>query len=219
MARHALMLIKAKIGGVVAVAAGLVWAGAVALGTRALLNYETKPAAPGAPPAQWPSKARISRPAYGFSLVIFAHPQCPCTRASLAELESVMAQVPVDLTVFVVFSKPGADAAEVRTSDLWKRAASIPGVRAIYDERGEETERFGVLASGQTMLYDPQGSLIFSGGITAARGHVGSNYGVDAVVSLVQGRTRAEARAPVFGCSLRNPGAETLKEDASWKKQ
>ena len=213
------MFIKAKAGGVVVVAAWLIWAGAVALGARSLLNYETKPAPPGAPTAQWPSNARIPRPGRGFSLVMFAHPQCPCTRASLAELESVVAQVPEDLTVSVVFSKPGADAAEVRTSDLWKRAASLPGVRVIHDERGEEMERFGAVTSGQTMLYDPQGALVFSGGMTAARGHVGANYGVDTVVSIVLGRARDGARAPVFGCSLRNPDPENLREDASWKKQ
>ncbi len=45
----------------------------------------------------------------------------------------------------------------------------------------------GSSTSGQVLLYDPSGRLAFSGGITAARGHVGDNAGSDAIVGLVMG--------------------------------
>jgi hypothetical protein len=57
-------------------------------------------------------------------------------------------------------------------------------------------------------LYGPGGDLLFSGGITAARGHSGDNCGRSTIISLL---TEETANAPVragpaqtfvFGCPL-----------------
>ena len=37
-------------------------------------------------PARWPEASALVRNADGPTLVLFAHPKCPCTDASLAEL-------------------------------------------------------------------------------------------------------------------------------------
>jgi hypothetical protein len=147
---------------------------------------------------------------------MLAHPNCPCTRASVAELDILMARLQGKLNGFVVFSKPEASADEVKISGLWKAAARIPDVFVVYDERGTETERFGGQVSGETMLYDRDGRLVFSGGITSGRGHQGDNAGLEAVVLKVSGGANAQIRVPAFGCSLRNPPAE---EKNSWTKQ
>jgi glyoxylase-like metal-dependent hydrolase (beta-lactamase superfamily II) len=148
---------------------------------------------------------------------MLAHPNCPCTRASLAELEILTAKLQGRLSAFVLFSRPAATADDVRTSGLWKRAAGIPGVSVQFDEAGLETAQFGGLVSGQTIVYDPQGNLVFSGGITAARGHQGDNNGLDSVVLAVTGKLNKRAQAPVFGCALGNPSAKEVSEQ-SWKK-
>jgi hypothetical protein len=45
--------------------------------------------------------------------------------------------------------------------------------------------------------------LLFSGGITPARGHEGDSAGSDAIVELVKGRIPSNViREPVFGCTL-----------------
>lgn len=198
---------------------GLLWLVLILLGTRTLLNYEGTPGTPGTPPSQWPAKSHIVRPNNKFTLVILAHPNCPCTRASLAELEIVMAHTQGNLAAFILFSKPTASAAEVRESDLWRKAAIIPGVSVLYDNGGAEAEQFGGQVSGQTMLYDLEGRLVFSGGITSGRGHQGDNEGADAVVGRVYGSAGVPAHTPVFGCALHDPSAKTLTEDLSWKKQ
>src|SRR5436190_789460 len=69
------------------VGTGLLWAGLVLFGARTLLNYENTSGTPANAPSQWPSNSRIARPDSKFALVMLAHPNCPCTRASLAELE------------------------------------------------------------------------------------------------------------------------------------
>ncbi len=196
----------------------ILWAALIGLGGRKILNYESEPGAPGAPPAQWPTASRIARPNDKFTLVMLTHPNCPCTRASVGELEILMARLQGKLVGFMVFRKPEATAADVQASVLWKTGAGIPNVHLIYDRDGSETERFGGRVSGQTMLYDPQGRLVFSGGITSARGHQGDNFGVDAVIHAVREGVNVRTHVPVFGCSLHDPNAKELSQN-SWKKQ
>jgi hypothetical protein len=212
-------LSRGILGRVLLIACGLLWASGIFFGAKTMLNYETAPASPGTPSVWWPLHTAIPRPQDQFTLVMFAHPDCPCTRASLAELEIVKASLPGFLRdSFVVFSKPGSTAAEALASELWKKAASIPGVTVLWDGHAVETERFGARVSGQTLLYDREGRLVFSGGLTSVRGHQGDNLGVDAVIRRVKGDSTAPAQFPVFGCSLHDPGADALSEDPSWKK-
>ncbi len=196
----------------------VLWAGSICVGGRKLLNYESKPGEPGSPPSQWPAASRIVRPQNKFTLVMLTHPNCPCTRASVTELEILMARLQGKLAAVMVFRKPEASAGEVRESVLWKRAAEIPNVSLLFDADGAETERFGGRVSGQTMLYDPAGRLVFSGGITSTRGHEGDNAGVDAVILAVREHVNVRTRIPVFGCSLHDPNAKELSQ-TSWKKQ
>jgi hypothetical protein len=213
------MLRRTIFGRALFVGVGLLWAGLVLFGARMLLNYESAPGAPGTAPSQWPSNSGITRPDSKFALVMLAHPNCPCTRASLAELEILMAQLRGKLVAFVVFGKPDASAAEIHRSDLWKKAATIPDTFVLYDGRGEETEKFAGQVSGQTMLYEPGGRLVFSGGITRARGHQGDNAGVDAVILAVSRDAKTLVHTPAFGCALHDPSAQELKEGSPWKKQ
>src|SRR5438067_1562339 len=104
----------------VVVGTGLLWAGCVLLGARILLNYENTPGAPANALSRWPKNSHIARPSAKFIFVMLAHPNCPCTRASLAELEIVMAKLHGKLVAFVVFSRPEARAADVQSSDLWR---------------------------------------------------------------------------------------------------
>jgi hypothetical protein len=166
---------------------------------------------------QWPTASRVIRPAGKFVLIILSHPDCPCTQASLAELDGVMAAAQGKLSAFVLFSKPGAGAAEIQASGLWSTAARIPNVSPRYDAHGAEAKLFHGRVSGQSMLYDPDGRLIFSGGITSARGHQGDNDGAEAIVRSIRAEPRAPIFTPVFGCSLHDPDDQDAKEDPSWR--
>jgi hypothetical protein len=76
-------------------------------------------------------------------------------------------------------------------------------VTVVSDSGGIEAGLFGAEASGATLLFDAQGGLLFSGGITASRGHAGENAGENAVVSLINGERAPLSRTFVFGCSFR----------------
>jgi len=204
-------------GRALAIIVGMAWVVAIALGTRPLFVHENTPGVPASPPSQWPLSSGISRGHDKFTLVMFAHPDCPCTRASIAELEMLTTQLPGKLDVIVQFRKPGVSERVARASDLWRKAAAIPGVSVRFDRDGTLVHQFGAEVSGQTMLYDPAGCLVFSGGITGARGHAGDNPAADAVIRRVRGG-RSPLQFPVFGCSLRDPDRWQLKRDAAWTK-
>jgi hypothetical protein len=58
------------------------------------------------------------------------------------------------------------------------------------------------LVSGETLLYDPHGRLVFRGGLTAGRGHAGDSPGRRAVVACFNEPTPERRDLPVFGCPL-----------------
>jgi hypothetical protein len=106
------------------------------------------------------------------------------------------------VTAYVLFVKPQGFSDEWVQSDLWASAAAIPGVTPVMDDGGAEAGLFHAETSGQTVLYDAAGNLLFRGGITSARGHAGDNAGRTAIVSLLTSEESEERDTPVFGCPL-----------------
>jgi hypothetical protein len=122
------------------------------------------------------------------------------------------------LNAYVLFIKPPGLASDWAVTNLWQSAARIPGVKVLEDSDGSEARRFNSATSGQALLYDPQGHLLFSGGITAARGHSGDNAGRDAIVSLVNANPADRNQTPVFGCPLFDSRSECrVSKDESSK--
>jgi hypothetical protein len=184
------------------IGAFLLWLPAVGIGAHSLLNYSNTPGRLAAPPAQWPSGAISHLDANHATLVVFAHPQCPCSRATIGELANIMARYPGKARAYVYFYAPKSEKQNWVKGQLWLDAEAIPGVRAIEDQDGRETRRFGASTSGQTLLYNATGQLVFNGGLTASRGHSGANDGEDAIVSLLLTGKASYKTARVFGCSL-----------------
>ena len=187
---------------VVAIGCGAV----IAFGLVRLLKYESAPGTVADVPKAWPA-SRISLSADGLTLVMLAHPHCPCTSASVGELAEVMARVEGKAKAYVLFARPEGSGADWDDTSLRRSAAAIPGVTVMSDPDGVEARRFGAETSGHTLLFAPDGRLLFSGGITQSRGHAGDNAGASAIVSLVHNQNADHATTFVFGCSL--PGIET----------
>jgi hypothetical protein len=183
-------------------ACGALWLAGVGAGTKLLWDFQTTPGAPGSPPRRWPAASRIERQPGRSTLLLMAHPQCPCTRASVAELASLVGRIGERTAVHVLVFKPRDFPPDWERSDIWSSAARIPGVRVQADDDGEEAARFGAATSGQVLLYDAGGRLQFSGGITNARGHRGESAGFERIVALANGGVADAATSRVFGCAL-----------------
>lgn len=190
---------RINIWGTAVVAVG--WAAVIALGVRGLLNYESAPGTVAEVPRTWPTSA-VQLAADRPTLVMLAHPHCPCTRASVGELAELMAVSDGKLVAYVLFSKPADAGDDWDDTGLRRSAAAIPGVTVLSDADGAEARRFGAETSGHTLLFAPDGRLLFSGGITQSRGHAGDNAGANAIVSLVKNQVPPRNETFVFGCSL-----------------
>jgi hypothetical protein len=191
----------------------VLWLVAVSTGLWILWGYENSPGVGAKPPQLWPADSRIQRPQDRATLVMLVHPHCPCTRATVGELAEIMAHAQGRLNAYVLFLKPAGFAEEWEKTDLWQTAAAIPGVSVMVDDGGLEARLFNSSTSGQTILYDAAGHLLFSGGITGSRGHSGDNAGRSAIVSLVNAKVAERAETFVFGCPLFDKNSECLRSE------
>jgi hypothetical protein len=180
----------------------VVWLASAGTGLAWLMAYDNTPGTPANAPSRWPADSTLARDAAGPTLVMLAHPRCDCTRASIGELAELLARTPRRPRTFVVFLRPGSVPAAWEKTSTFDQATKIPGVTVIRDGDGNEAVRFGASTSGQTLLYDRDGRLVYSGGITGARGKAGNNTGRSTLFHLLAGEHPTSATAQVFGCSL-----------------
>jgi hypothetical protein len=174
------------------------------------MRYESTPSTEKVSyPAAFPADSRIERDTKRPTLIFFAHPKCPCTRASLRELSRLITDVNSELQVYVVFIKPKDEGEEWTRTDLRASAEAIPNVKVVIDEDESESRTFNALTSGTTLLYDRAGNLRFSGGITSARGHEGSSAGSRAILEIVTQKADTTLETPVFGCPLHNKNCQS----------
>jgi hypothetical protein len=185
------------------------WLVMVLAGVSALAAYKATPGTVGAAPPRWPATSSLSHTTEQATLVMFLHPRCPCSRASLDELAPVIAAHGEGLTVHLVFMGQPAPEPD---SELWQKAQQLPGVHLDIDADGAERKRFGATTSGETVLYAANGTLLFHGGITASRGHVGDSLGKERLERLIAGLPADRADAPTFGCALNNPERRIARE-------
>ncbi|MEW6209559.1 MAG: RedB protein [Acidobacteriota bacterium] len=192
----------------------VLWASAVAFGVSRMLDYETSPGDQASAPHRWPADSRIDLSVDRATLIMAAHPHCPCTRASMGELGELMASIKDRVTVYVLFVKPAGMHENWEKTDLWRAAEGIPGVIAVCDEGGIEARRFGCETSGQVVLYNAQGHRLFQGGITMGRGREGDNDGADTIYLMLTGGKVDRTTSPVFGCPVfdhaKQDGEDTL---------
>jgi hypothetical protein len=179
-----------------------------------MLAYDNSPGIIAAAPTMWPVDSHISRQPGVPTLVMLIHPHCPCSLASIGEMALLMAEIPAPVNANVLFIRPPEFLQDWEKTDLWNNAAGIPGVKVDVDVDAAEARLLGSQTSGQLLLYDIDGQLLFKGGITASRGHSGDNDGRRAIVSLLAQHHRKRAETPVFGCPLFEQSPNDLTRDS-----
>lgn len=155
----------------------------------------------GQPPLRWPASSLIRREVGKCNLLVFAHPFCACTRATLDEIAQALALrrgTGPATSVRILFVRPSHSNWK---ADAWSQANSIPAVVA-WDEDGLEARLFNAKTSGVVLLYSSDGRLLFQGGVTGSRGHRGDNYGLQHLATALSTGTPSPTHNLVFGCSL-----------------
>ena len=188
-----------------------VWFAAFAGGTAAFMRFEFTPGDETGAPRVWPKDSSLALHPDGMTLVLFAHPHCDCTRASLDELQVVLSHRSRPMSAEVVFVQLSGFMDQEMSDESWEKAGRIPGIERRIDKEGVEARRFGALVSGYTVLYDSSGKLLFEGGVTGSRGQVGANTGRNSVIGLLRDGKVDTSRTPVFGCYLFDRAEHVLR--------
>lgn len=180
-----------------------------------LINlYDATPGGIGAVPVRLPASSapqtdRLPR------LMLFVHPRCPCSHASLRQLQQLLDAYPESFQPEVWLVKPPEAPADWDQGARDKISALVPAAPVFCDEGGTRARSYGARTSGHALLYTVDGQLLFSGGITALRGHEGPNAGERAIAALLTGETASRASTPVFGCPLFSAEQVPQNSDAS----
>jgi hypothetical protein len=154
----------------------------------------------------WPTETAIAPAEGGPTLILFLHPKCPCSRASLTQLERILADLQTRGAAlprsYVIATLPEYGFDEWADTENLQRAAKLPGATVVVDRGGIEAQRFGVTTSGAIILFDDTRKRRYAGGITSARGLEGANVGCDSLLALLQGNEANVAEIPALGCRL-----------------
>ena len=182
--------------------ATLFWLGLIGWGLKILLEYDNKVQESGNHPQHWLAQSKIPFSKKNPTLLIFVHPGCPCTKASLEELNRLLTNFPDKLNAQAIFLKAEGTKENWHQTELWKKANKIKGLNTFLDEDGREARLFSVKASGRTLVYDTKASLIFYGGLTSSRGHEGDNIGRSSIEHYLRSGHLLKQSSPSFGCAL-----------------
>lgn len=177
------------------------WLTATLAGFGVLVAYGYGAGAAGAQPAAWPSDAGDTARAGRHTLIVFTHPRCPCTVATMRELARLSARVESEVDIRIAMFVPHGEPDAWAQGAVWRAARTVASATIEIDRGGRLARLFGASTSGHAALYDRGGRLVFSGGLTAARGHEGMSLGRSSVELWTLGGEGA-ASAPVFGCTL-----------------
>jgi hypothetical protein len=182
---------------------GMAWIVCVGAGVVKLTRYQMTPGVSAVSTQIDSTKLDLAkdRP----TLLMFVHPQCPCSSASMEELARLMTVCRDHVAARVLFVNPSNQPRQWMRGDLWDSAQAIPGVEVRCDQDGMLAKRLNIQTSGHVLLFAPGGKLLFTGGITESRGHVGDNAGLSAVIDLIQNRQAPQTlpvRSSVFGCEI-----------------
>src|SRR6202140_3019570 len=82
------------------------WLFAICFGSVALLRYENRPSEANVALRMWPAQSKLPLNENLPTLILFAHPKCPCTRATLGELSLLIARCSKKVATIVIFTKP-----------------------------------------------------------------------------------------------------------------
>lgn len=179
-----------------------VWLTVLVIGLGVVYRYGYAAGPTGTTSLDWPANSTLNRTSNRMAAVMFVHPRCPCTRASLSELERFSAWSDGRIDLCVVFYRPATENDAWAHTSLWTQAKRLPNTTLIIDSDDAIAREFGARTSGYVVAFDSFGHLSFSGGITLARGHEGASDGTAALRELVKGNAGTLRKTITFGCPI-----------------
>lgn len=181
---------------------GGMWLLVISAGMGWWMLYDRTPGAAAAAGNAWPGDSSLVLNDQAGTAIVFVHPHCPCTRATLEKLDSALASCTHKPNLYVFVSPVDLDAKKTEAGDNYRRAAAISGAICIVDSDRTAQAHFGAATSGQVIYFDARGNLKFAGGLTAERGGVAPGGAERQFAAALRGEAQSPVKTPVFGCPL-----------------
>lgn len=178
----------------------LIWIAIVATGVARFHQYERAPGSQRPVPGLWPDASEIHLNENAFTVVMFAHPRCPCTISSLDEFKALRSCLPGRFEIR--FWMPENADKNWTDAPLCQRAQGIPNISVNPDINGIEARRFSALTSGHVVVFRPDRSCAYSGGLTTGRGQSNAGLSGFRVCAILKEQGLGRSNPPVFGCPL-----------------
>ncbi len=178
----------------------VVW-GVLLIGSLlALAVYSQNPGEIGTP-----EREQVLAIPYSFdreTLIMAIHPQCPCSSASVYELQRLVTRSGSSFDILVLAYEPSTDKDDWSHALMHRIESKLPDSTILVDPDAEMARSLGMRTSGSVVLVSKAGIPLFWGGITASRGHAGDNIGSDAILAILDGGLTNASPTNVYGCSL-----------------
>lgn len=179
----------------------VIWMVLIGWVMRSWGDYEHTPAIQGEAPRVWPRESMLTSDSENGTLIVFVHPNCPCSRGALQTIaEAFRTSQNFVPRIYAVLSASGLDV--TLPSENLALARRIPSAEIRFDGDMSEARRFGATASGTVYFFDGSNQLRFSGGISAGRGDSFDNGFAVALFEAIRQPEFTLVAAPVFGCPL-----------------
>ena len=186
----------------------LVWICLLAAGLVALAAYASRPGEAATPAGRLPSKVieaidavEPSTHEATWTLVLAVHPKCPCTPATLDELEHLLPKLAEPIRLVALVRTPADDPSAWLDTPLVAKLERLNAV-IVTDPNAELAAMIGATTSGHAALFDAKAESRFNGGLTPTRGHTGPNTGVASIQSIVNRTALVATESVVYGCPL-----------------
>ena len=102
-----------------------------------LLNHEGNAVPPGGTPEHWPQGTEMSLDPKRATLLVFTHARCPCTRATLTELNRLISRYPERIAAHILVLN------SEKASGLLGKSVAVTSVAIHEDTNSPEAHRFG----------------------------------------------------------------------------
>ncbi len=172
------------------------WAFGVLAGYTMVLQYHVR----GAEQQQATREPAAAAPS-GRRLLVFVHPKCPCSLASVRQLSRIISRDPTLPVEFHLFL-PADASSDWAQGAVWELASRIPTACLELDVDGALAASRHVEFSGHCILLNEHGECLFSGGVTPGRGHEGDSAGGNELLAAILTGRQAAATFDVFGCRI-----------------
>jgi hypothetical protein len=183
----------------------MLWGASVVLGLHLLWKFQSTPGPQLAASAPtWPTAAGFQAAPAGLTLLMFVHPRCPCTVASVGELRRVTRDLPHVPQIHLVILQPSQPDERWQNNELVQQAQQLPGSAVHWDQGGQLARLFGSSTSGQVLLYNAAGNCLFRGGVTDLRGQEGPSTEGHVLQRCIVSGLAADRHYPVYGCALQD---------------